>query len=54
MEGANSSGSERVELLVVPSTGYTNLRGRFRIVDLLIKVACFVRKVSNIFNVKRS
>ncbi len=29
------------------------LRGRLCTVDLLIKVACFVKKVNNIFNVKK-
>jgi len=34
--------------------GNTNWGGRLSTVDLLIKVACFVKKVNNIFNVKRS
>jgi hypothetical protein len=29
-------------------------RGRLNTVDLLVKVACFVRKVNNIFKIKRS
>jgi hypothetical protein len=33
-------------------TGNTNRGGRFSTVDLLIKVACCVRKVYNIFNKK--
>ncbi len=34
--------------------GNTNLRGKLSTVDLLIKVACFVTKVNDIFNIKRS
>ncbi len=30
----------------------TNSGGRLSIVDLLIKVACFVKKENNIFNIK--
>jgi hypothetical protein len=30
------------------------LRGRLSMVDLLIKAACFVKNVNNIFNIKRS
>ncbi len=35
-------------------TGNTNYRGRLSTTDLLIKVACFVKKVNDIFNVKRA
>jgi hypothetical protein len=34
--------------------GKTNYRGRNSTVDLLIKVACFVQDVNDIFNTKRS
>ncbi len=34
--------------------GRSNRGGRISTVDLLIKVACFVKKVNNIFNVKMS
>ncbi len=34
--------------------GNTNRRGRLSTIDLLIEVACFVKKVNNIFNIKRS
>ncbi len=36
----------------VNSTRNTNWRGRLSTMDLLIKVACFVTKVNNIFNIK--
>jgi hypothetical protein len=39
------------------SIGYsenTDRKGRVSTVDLLIRVACFVKKVDKIFNVKRS
>jgi hypothetical protein len=32
----------------------TNCEGRLSTVDLLIKVACFVKKENNIFNIKRA
>ncbi len=32
----------------------TNLRERLSTVDLLIKVACFVKKVNNILNIETS
>ncbi len=36
-----------------PFAGNTNGRGRLRTIDLLIKVACFVKKnVNSIFNIK--
>ncbi len=41
------------ELLLYKS-GKTNTRGRLSTADLLIKVSCFVKKVNNIFNIKRS
>jgi hypothetical protein len=34
--------------------GNTNWGGRLSTVDQLIKVACFVKKVNNIFNIKRN
>jgi len=34
--------------------GNTNRGGRLNTVDLLIKVACFVQRVNNIFNIKRA
>jgi hypothetical protein len=34
--------------------GKTNRRGRLSTVDLLIKVACFLTKVNNILNMKKS
>jgi hypothetical protein len=34
--------------------GNTNKRGRLGTVDLLIKVALFVKEVNNSFNIKRS
>ncbi len=34
--------------------GNTNRVGRLSTVDLLINVACFVKRENNIFNVKRS
>jgi hypothetical protein len=34
--------------------GITNGRVRLSTVDLLIKVACFVKKVRNVFNIKMS
>jgi hypothetical protein len=37
-----------------PSPGKTYRRGRLSTVDLLIKVACFVKKENNIFNIKMS
>ncbi len=35
------------------NAGNTNLRGRLSTVDLLIRINCFVKKVNNIFNIKR-
>ncbi len=40
--------------MVNVQTGNTNLGGRLRAVDLLIKVACFVKKENNVFNIKMS
>jgi hypothetical protein len=34
--------------------GSTNLGGRLSTVDLLIKLACFVKNVNKIFNLKMS
>ncbi len=34
--------------------GNPNRRGRLSTVDLLIKVACFVKKVNNVFSIKSS
>ncbi len=33
---------------------YTNIRGRLSMVDLLIRLARFVKKLYNIFNIKKS
>ncbi len=38
--------------MVMP--GNTNIGGRLGTVDLLIKVACFVKEVNDIFKIKRS
>ncbi len=43
-------GIKNVELMGIP--GNTNERGRLSTVYLLIKVACFVTKVNNIFSIK--
>jgi hypothetical protein len=41
-------------LASISRSGNTNCRGRLSTVDLLIKVGCFVKKVNNIFNIKRN
>ncbi len=38
----------------IPQAGNTILGGRLSTVDLLINVACFVKKVNDIFNLKRN
>ncbi len=43
-----------VMLVTSAKAGNTNLRGRLSAVDLLFMVACIVRKVKNIFNIKSS
>jgi hypothetical protein len=43
---------DRVGHINIP--GNTKWGGRLNTVDLLIKVACFVKNVNNIFNIKRS
>ncbi len=42
-----------VLLNVIPLKRETNWGGSFSTVDLLIKLACFVKNVNNIFNIKR-
>ncbi len=42
------------EALLYTSPGNTDRGGRLSTVDLLIKVACFVKKEDNIFNIKMS
>ncbi len=44
----------RVGLQMMGLPGNTNYGGRLSTVDLLIKVACFVKKENNIFNIKMS
>ncbi len=44
----------RVGLQVIGLPGNTNYGGRLSTIDLLIKVASFVRKENNIFNIKMS
>jgi hypothetical protein len=43
---------KRLGIKVVDIAGNTNRRGKLNTIDLLIKVACFVKKVYDIFNVK--
>jgi hypothetical protein len=38
----------------IPDDDSSNITSRLNTVDLLVKVACFVRMVSNIFNFKMS
>jgi hypothetical protein len=41
-------------MLIVQATGNINWRGRLNTINLLTRVACFSKKVNNVFNFKRS
>jgi hypothetical protein len=42
------------ESQILSKPGNTNWVGRISTVDLLIKLACFVNEVNNIFDIKRA
>ncbi len=43
-----------VEQQMIPKSGNTNSGGELSTVDLLIKVACLIKKENYIFNIKMS
>ncbi len=46
--------SNKLGFILETSLFLYKLGGKFSTVDLLIKVACYVKKVNNILNIKRS